>query len=129
MVGIISQACGLDHLPSFHELIVGRDSNDHNGAIACATSYHVHPSLTFGKMFESKKAIETGMFSHVRAYAFSSAKAFLNDYDIESHGAILNCGKTDLQKDPSQLGFFANSLDQAFSTSHLPGISSRHPLT
>ena len=76
MVGIISQACGLDHLPTSHELIFGKDINDLTGALACATSYHVYHVLNFGKMPEIKKAIETGTFGPVRAYAFSSANAF-----------------------------------------------------
>ena len=45
MAGIISQAGGLDHLPSSHELFLGKDINDLTGALACATSYHVHHSL------------------------------------------------------------------------------------
>ena len=32
------------------------------------------------------------MFSQVRAYAYSSAKAFLSDFDIQSNGVTLNCG-------------------------------------
>ena len=129
MIGIISQVCGLDHLPSLHELSLGKDSNDLTDALACAISYRVYHSLKFGKMLEIKKAIETGMFGHVRAYAFSSAKALLHDYDIKSNGPIPNCGKTDLHWDSSQLGFLANSPDQAISTSHLHGISSHDPLT
>ena len=124
MVGIISWACGLDHLPNLHEVILGKDINDLTGALACATSYHVYHSLKFGKMPEIKKAIETGTFGPVRAYAFSSAKAFLNDYDIKSNGVILSCGKTDLQRDSSHLGFLANSPDQAISNSHSQGTSS-----
>ena len=75
-------------------------------------------------MLETKKAIETGMFGPVRAYTFSSAKATLNDYDIKSNGIILNCGKTDLQRDSSHLGFLANSPDQAIYNSHSQGTSS-----
>ena len=38
------------------------------------------------------QAIGTGTFSHVRAFAFSSARAFLNDFDIMSKGGILSIG-------------------------------------
>ena len=77
MLGIISQASGLDHLPTLHELILGKDINDITSALACAIGYHVYHSLKFGKMPEIIKAIETSMFSYVRAYAFSFAKALL----------------------------------------------------
>ena len=124
MLGIISQASGLDHLLTLHELILGKDSSDLTGALACATSYHIYHSLKFGKLLIIKKAIETGMFSQVRAYAFSSAQAFLNDYDIKSNGAILCCGNSGLQRDSSHLGFLANSPDQAIYNSHSQGTSS-----
>ena len=110
-------------------LFRGKDINDLTGASACATGYHVYHSLKCAKMPEIPKAIETGMFGHVRAYAFSSAKAFLNDFDIKSNGFILGCGKLDLPRDSSHLGFLTNSPDQAISTFHSHGNSSHDPLT
>ena len=47
LVGIISQACCLDHLPSLHELIFGNDKDDVTGALACAIGYHIYHSLKF----------------------------------------------------------------------------------
>ena len=98
--GLITQATGLNHLLTLHELIFGNDIDDLTGALACATSYHVYHSLKFDNFrieIENnlpiiQKAIETGTFSHVRAFAFSSAKAFLNDFDIMSKGGILSIG-------------------------------------
>ena len=124
MLGIISQASGLGHLPTLHELIFRKDSIDLTGALACVTSYHIYHSVKFGKWVIIKKAIETGMFSQVRAYAFSSAQAFLNDYDIKSKGAIFCCGNSGLQRDSSHLCFLANSPDQAVYNSHSQGTSS-----
>ena len=49
MIGIISQASGLDHLPNLHELILGKDRFDLTGVLACSTSYHVCHYLRFGK--------------------------------------------------------------------------------
>ena len=82
LVGIISQASGLDHLPNLHELVLGKDINDFTGALACAIGYHIHHSLEFGKMLEILKAVENSMFSYICAYDFSAARAFLNDFDI-----------------------------------------------
>ena len=39
-----------------------------------------------------QKAIETGMFGLVRAFALTSARAFLDEFDIVSDGLILCCG-------------------------------------
>ena len=90
MLGIISQASGLDHIPTLQELILGNDTNALTGALACATSYHMYHSLKFGKLPIIQQAIETGTFCHFRAFAFSSAQAFLNKYGIKSNGSILN---------------------------------------
>ena len=93
------QATDLDHLLSLHELIFGNDIDDLTGVLACATSYHVYHSSKFGNLPIIPKAIETGTFSHVRAFGFSSAKAFLNDFDIMSNGGILSIGFQGLQGD------------------------------
>ena len=128
MIGIISQASGLDHLPNMQELIFGNNSHDLTGVLACATSYHVYHSLKFGKILLIRQAIESGcdsgMFSQVRACAYSAAKAFLNDFDIQSNGIILCCGTSGLPKDPSHLGFLTNSPGQVISTRHSQGNSS-----
>ena len=50
LLGIISQASGLDHLPTLQELILGNNINDLTGALACATSYHVYHSLKLGNL-------------------------------------------------------------------------------
>ena len=103
MLGIISQASGLDHLPTLHESFFGKDSIDLTGVLACATSYHIYHSLKFGRLPLIKQAIETGTFSQVRAYAFSAAQAFLNDFDIKSNGAVLCCGHPGLQRESEGL--------------------------
>ena len=76
LVGVISQACGLDHLPSLHELFFGKDIDNSTGAIACAIGVHIYHSLEFCKMQEILKAIENNMFSYIRAYACFTAKTF-----------------------------------------------------
>ena len=124
MLGIISQASGLDHLPTLHELILGNNSNDLTGVLACATSYHTYHSLKFSRLSLIKHAIETGTFSQARAYAFSTAQVFLNDYEIMSNGSILCCGSSGLMRDFSHLGFLANSSDQTVYNSHFQGDSS-----
>ena len=91
--GLISQAAGLDHLLTLHQLTFGNDKDDLTGALACATSYHVYHSLKFGNLPIINKAIETGMFGLVRAYALSSARAFMNEFDIQSTGLILGIGR------------------------------------
>ena len=98
--GIVTQATGLDHLLTLHERIFGNDIDDLTGVLACATSYHVYHSLKFGNLPIIQKAIETGTFSHVRAFAISSAKAFLNDFDIMSNGGILSIGFSGLKEGP-----------------------------
>ena len=75
-------------------MILGSDSADLTGVLAVATSYHTYHSLKFGKLPLIMQAIETGTFSHVRAFASSSAQAFLNEYDIKSNGTILCCGSS-----------------------------------
>ena len=139
MIGIISQAAGLDHLPNLHELIFGKHRLDLTGGLACSTSYHFYHSLKFGKLSLTRQAIESGRFSQVRAYAFSAAKAFLNDFDIQSNGIILNCGgRSDRQRDVAY-GYQAGTLvgspvprapdltnnpDQAVLTRHSQSIPS-----
>ena len=94
--------------------------NDTTGALVCAIGYHVYHSLKFGKKPEIKSAIESGTSCHIRAYAYFTAKAFMNDYDIKSNGIILKCGgRFDLQRVSSP----DNSNDQAVSAFHLPGSS------
>ena len=57
MLGTISQACGLNYLPTLHQLIFGNDIDDMTGAFVCAISYHVYHSLKFGKKTEILTAI------------------------------------------------------------------------
>ena len=120
-VGIISQACGLDQLPSLHELILGRDINDITGALACAIGYHICHSFKLGRMQEILKAIENSMSSYIRAYACSTAEAFMNDSDIQSNGFIVACGR---QFDRQRARPLINSNYQAVFYFHLQGTSS-----
>ena len=57
----------INHIP------ICRDLTD---ALACATSYHVYHSFKFGNLPIIQKAIETGMFGHVRAFAMFVPKRF-----------------------------------------------------
>ena len=107
-----------------HELISGNDTDDLTGALACAASYHVYHSLKLGNLPLIQKAIETGTFGLVRAFALSAAKAFLNEYDIKSGWIILCCGFSGLMRDRSQLGSLASSSYHAASTSLLQGTDS-----
>ena len=78
------------------------------------------------------------MFSQVRAYAYSSAKAFLSDFDIQSNGVIPNCGSNSGLSRDTATGYQAGTLvgspvpiasdlthssDQAILTVHFPGPS------
>jgi len=110
LIGIISQAASLEHLPDLHELIFGKDRNDLTGALTCSTSYHVYHSLKLGKLSLIQHAIESGMFSQVRAYAYSSAKAFLSDFDIQSNGVTLNCGSNSGLSRDTATGYQAGTL-------------------
>ena len=101
-----------------HELIYGNSRDDPTGALACATSYHVYHSLKLGNLPIIQRAIETGMFSHVRAFALSAAKAFLNEYDIVSDWLILCIGHSGSKRDRSQLGSLASSSRPTAFTSH-----------
>ena len=56
-------------------------------------------------MQKIEKTIENGMFGHVRAYAFSPAKAFLNDFDTKSDGTILNAASLLFRGTPAILAF------------------------
>ena len=116
--GLITQATGLNRLLATHELTFGNDIDDLTGALACATSYHVYHSLKLGNLPIIQRAIATGMFSLVRAFALSAAKAFLNDYDIMSDGFILCCGFSGIMRDRSQLGSLASSSRPTASDSH-----------
>ena len=118
MLGIISQASGLDHVPTFVGAIFGSDTSDLTGALASATSYHMYHAFKFGKLPIIQQAIETGMFGLVRAFAFSSAQALLNEHDIKSNGTILCCGFPGLKRDSSQLGSFASSTDHVTFNQH-----------
>ena len=60
--------------------------------LACATSYHVYHSLKFGNLPLIQKAIETGKFGLVRAFALSLARAFMSDFGILSKGSTLGIG-------------------------------------
>ena len=119
--GIITQATGLNRLLTMHELIFGNDIDDPTGALACAASYHVYHSPKLGNLPIIQKANETGMFGLVRAFALSSARAFLNEFDIVSNGLILCCGNSGLKIDRSQLGSLASSSRPAASSSHFQG--------
>ena len=121
LVGIISQACGFDHVPGWHEPFFGNDINDITGALACAIGYHIYHSLKFGKMHELLEAIESSRLSYIRAYAFSTARAFINDFDIQSNGVILKCGR---HFDPQRAVPLNSSLDQVPLTSHYQGLHS-----
>ena len=67
------------------------------------------------------QAIETGTFSHVRAFAFSSAQAFLNEFGIKSRGSILWCGSSGVLRNSSHLGSLANNPDQVAFNLHFRG--------
>ena len=90
--GLLSQAFGIDNLITLQPLAFGNDKDDHTGALACATSYHVYHSLKFGNLPIIQKAIETGRFGLVRAFALSSARAFMSDFGILSKGSTLGIG-------------------------------------
>ena len=91
-------------------------SVDLTGVLACATSYHIYHSLKFGNSPLITKAIETGMFSQVRAFAFSSAKAFCNEFDIKSNGLVLCCDSSGLSRNSLTSG-----PDQATFNHHFQG--------
>ena len=122
--GIITQAIGPNRLLIMHELILGNDIDDLTGVLACAASYHVYDSLKLGNLPIIQKAVETCMFSLGRAFAISSAKAFLTDFDIMSDGFVLSCGFSGIMRDRSQLGSLASSFCPAASSSHLQGTDS-----
>ena len=124
MLGLITQATGLNRLLTLRELILGNDVYDLNGALACATSHHIYHSLKLGNLQLIQRAIVTGTFGLVRAFALSAAKAFLNDYDIVSDGFILCCGFPGLMRDRSQLGSLTSSPCHAASASLLQGTDS-----
>ena len=96
----------------------GNNRDDLTGALACAASYHVYHSFKLGNLPIIQKATETGTFGHVRAFALSSAKAFLNDYDIVSDGFILCIGNSGLKRDRSQLGSLGSSSRPTALNSH-----------
>ena len=76
-----------------------------------------------------QKAIETARFSLVRAFALSSASAFLNEFDIVSNGLILCVGYSGLKRD--QLGSLASNSRPVAFTSHSgddgPNILAQEP--
>lgn len=117
--GLITQATGLDHLLNLHELFFGSDIDDLTGALACATSYHVHHSIKLGNLPIIQKAIETGTFCHVRAFALSSAESFSNEFDIMSNGTILGIGYSGLKTELNH-SLASNSRPIAFD-SHSDG--------
>ena len=82
LAGLLTQAFGIDSLITLHQLAFGNDKDDHTGVLACATSYHVYHSLKFGNLPLIQRAIETGRFGLVRAFALSSARAFMSDFGI-----------------------------------------------
>ena len=127
--GLITQATGLNRLLTMHELMFWNDIDDLAGALACATSYHVYHSLKLGSLPMIQQAIETGTFGHVRAFAFSSAKSFLNEFDIMSNGTILSIGYSGLKRDLNR-SLASNSRPVAF-TSHSgddgPNILAQEP--
>ena len=84
LLGIISDACHIDPLPSLHDLVYGNDRNDVAGALICANAYHVYHSLKLGNRNNVLKAIESNNFCKIRASAHSLAKAFDNEFGIQS---------------------------------------------
>lgn len=114
--GLITQATGLNRLLTMHELILGNDIDDLIGALACATSYHVYRSLKLGNLPIIQKAIDTGTFSHVRAFVISSAKSFMNEVDILSNGSILNIGCSGLKREHNLMPLTSNSRPIAFNS-------------
>ena len=84
------------------------------------------PSLKLGNLPIIQKAIETGMFGLVRAFALSSASAFMNDFGIMSNGLILCVGYSSLKRDRSQLGSLASSSSSAAFSTHLGGDGTDH---
>ena len=138
MLCTITQACGLNYLPTLQQLIFGNDIDDMTGALVCAISYHVYHSLKFGKKSELQSAIESGRFDHIRAETSSITNSFLNQFDIQSNWLILRVGgKFDQHRDAAY-GYQAGTLvgspvpiasdlnhspDQAILTVHFPGPS------
>ena len=114
--GLITQATGLNRLPTMHELFFGNDIDDLTGALDCATSYHVYHSLKLGNLPIIQKAIETATFSHVRAFALSSAKSFMNEFDILANGSILNIGYSGLKREHNLMPLTSNSRPIAFNS-------------
>ena len=86
--------------------------------LACATSYHVYHSLKFGNLPLIQKAIETGMFGLVRAFALSSARAFMSDFGIMSKGSTLGIGYS---------SGFKREQDSDFGHTQVPSTSRPHP--
>ena len=117
--GLITQATGLNHLLSMHELTFGNDIDDLTGALACATSYHVCHCLKLGNLPIIQKATETDTFGHVRAFALSSAKSFLNEFGSMINGTILSIGYSGLKRDLNR-SLTSNSRPIAFN-SHSDG--------
>ena len=56
---------------------------------------------------------------------FSTAKTFLNDFDIQANGIIFKSGRFDLQRGQP----LVNSNDQAVSTFHSQGLPGLDLLT
>ena len=118
LAGLLTQAFGFDNLITLHQLAFGNDKDDHTGVLACATSYHVYHSLKFGNLPLIQKAIETGMFGLVRAFALSSARAFMSDFGILSKGSTLGIGYS---------SGFKREQDSDFGHTPVPSTSRPHP--
>ena len=88
LVGIISDACHIDPPPNLHDLVYGNDKNDIAGALICAISYHVYHSLKLGNRSNVMKAIDSNSFCSIRAAAHPIAKAFMNEFGIQSHSEM-----------------------------------------
>ena len=113
----VAWVTGLNRLLTLHEQIFGNDKDDLTGALACATSYHVYHSLKFGNLPIIHNAIETGKFGLVRAFALSSARAFMNEFGILSKGLTLCIGcSSGLKREHNLMPLTSNSRPIAFNS-------------
>ena len=84
LTSLIADACHLEPRPSLHDLIYGNGRHDSVGASVCATASYVYHALKLGNKTLQSRAISTGSCSLLRAAAHSSAKAFWNEFGIQS---------------------------------------------
>ena len=84
LISIIFDACHLELRPSLHALIFWNGTHDSVSALVCATGYHAHHCQKFGNRPNVLKAIASNNFSFIRASSHASAKAFWNEFGIQS---------------------------------------------